>query len=354
MNMYLRLFLTLAAATLGGAVFNWLTFPLPWLLGPMAVSTLAAVLHVPVVAPVRARPYVIVVIGVMLGSGFSPAMLGQLGDWAVSLAILAIYLAVSGLLVVPFYQRIGKLDPVTAYFAGMPGGLNEMMVMGKEQGGDDRAIILAHASRIAVVVCVLAIWFRVVSGVDLSDRAQFGVAFGDIPAGDLVLLVACGVAGYLIGPKLHLPAPYLVGPMLFSAVAHATGVATHPPPREVVIGAQIFLGTIMGCRFLGSSPATIGRALLLGLGATLIMLCVTASFALLLHHVFGLSLDQVLLAYAPGGLAEMSLVALAINEDVAFVATHHLVRISMIIVAAPLVFTFLRRRGGFGRGSGKA
>jgi uncharacterized membrane protein AbrB (regulator of aidB expression) len=34
----------------------------------------------------------------------------------------------------------------------------------------------------------------------------------------------------------------------------------------------------------------------------------------------------------------MSLVALALHAEAAFVATHHVVRILMVIVAAPLVF----------------
>jgi uncharacterized membrane protein AbrB (regulator of aidB expression) len=56
----------------------------------------------------------------------------------------------------------------------------------------------------------------------------------------------------------------------------------------------------------------------------------------------GLRGDQVLLAYAPGGLSEMSLVALATGAEVAFVALHHVVRIVMVILAAPLAFRLLR------------
>jgi len=44
------------------------------------------------------------------------------------------------------------------------------------------------------------------------------------------------------------------------------------------------------------------------------------------------------LAYSPGGLAEMSLVALAMNADIAYVASHHLVRISVVMALAPILF----------------
>ena len=55
------------------------------------------------------------------------------------------------------------------------------------------------------------------------------------------------------------------------------------------------------------------------------------------------SAPAVLLAFAPGGLAEMSLIALALGVDVAYVATHHVVRIFFIVALAPLVFRLLRR-----------
>ena len=45
----------------------------------------------------------------------------------------------------------------------------------------------------------------------------------------------------------------------------------------------------------------------------------------------------------PGGLAEMSMVALGIGQDVAFVATHHLFRIAFIVILAPLASRLIRR-----------
>lgn len=44
-----------------------------------------------------------------------------------------------------------------------------------------------------------------------------------------------------------------------------------------------------------------------------------------------------MLALAPGRPTEMGLIALAINADVAFVALHHVLRILVVIVAAPLL-----------------
>ena len=67
---------------------------------------------------------------------------------------------------------------------------------------------------------------------------------------------------------------------------------------------------------------------------------------LVLAQATGLDWRPIVLAYAPGGLAEMSLIALSLGIETAFVATHHIIRIGLIVVVAPLVFTRIRRPGG--------
>ncbi|HVG81048.1 MAG TPA: AbrB family transcriptional regulator, partial [Methylomirabilota bacterium] len=53
---------------------------------------------------------------------------------------------------------------------------------------------------------------------------------------------------------------------------------------------------------------------------------------------------DVILALAPGGLAEMSLVALALHADAAFVSTHHVARITMVVAAAPALHRLMPGR----------
>ena len=71
------------------------------------------------------------------------------------------------------------------------------------------------------------------------------------------------------------------------------------------------------------------------------MLGIAAAFADIVSHLLGLPMYALLLAISPGGLAEMSLVALALDVDTAFVATMHLVRIVLIVTFAPAFFRAL-------------
>ena len=110
-----------------------------------------------------------------------------------------------------------------------------------------------------------------------------------------------------------------------------------------MIAAQVALGTVTGCRFVGVAARDVGRALVLSTGATLAMLALALGFAFAVNAMLGIDPALVLLAFAPGGLSEMSLVALAMKAEVAFVALHHVVRIVLVIAFAPLALRLWRR-----------
>jgi len=337
------LLFALALGAGGGALFWRLGLPLPWMLGAMTATTAAAVGGIPLRIPVRLRLVMVVVLGVMLGSAFSPALLDQLGAWSVSLAALVPYLLVATLLSWAYFRRVGGYDATTAYYAGVPGGLAEMIVLGGNAGGDSRAIALAHATRILLVVFTIPFWFRLTHEMAPVAAGAAGPGVLDVGLADLAWLALAAVAGALAGHRLRLPSAMLVGPMIASAAIHLCGLTSSRPPLEAVALAQIVLGTAIGCRFAGTGLAVLGRAVLLALGALIILLAVAVAFALAVGRLTGLDFDALLLAYAPGGLAEMSLIALAQQIDPAFVAAHHTVRIALVVTLAPLLHAVMVR-----------
>ena len=74
--------LALAIGTLGGAAARWLGLPLPWMIGAIAATAGAAMAGAPIALPQGLRSVMVALLGVMLGSGFSPAILEHLADWA--------------------------------------------------------------------------------------------------------------------------------------------------------------------------------------------------------------------------------------------------------------------------------
>ncbi len=143
----LRLTKALAIGTVGGALFYALNMPLAWMMGAMVLTTFAALFGVSLHVPGRLRAVMVAILGVLLGSTFPPEALDRVLEWPITLASLALYLmVVTGMLYV-YFRRIMGFDPATAYFSATPGGLNEMVIVGRAMGGNDRAIALVHGAR---------------------------------------------------------------------------------------------------------------------------------------------------------------------------------------------------------------
>jgi membrane AbrB-like protein len=337
-----RVALALGIGVAGGWVFSLLTMPLPWMLGSMAFCTIAAVMRAPISTPSLVRPYMIVVVGVMLGSGYNPEMLDRIGGWLASLGMLWAYVVVVGGVGLAYFRLFTRYDPITAYFCAMPGGFNEMVMMGAEMGGDERKIALTHACRVLLVVFTVPLWLRLTGQLDIMDRMAIGVGLADVAPGDYLLLAACGL-GWPIAAKLRLPAAALVGPMILSGVLHLSGVTASQPPMVIVNLAQLFIGTSVGCRFAGAAKREVLQALGVGAGLAALMLILTALFAWTVTAVTDAPFPVAVLAFSPGGLAEMALIGLALGVDVAFIATHHVIRIFLVILLAPTAIRLWRR-----------
>lgn len=338
--------LALGLGTAGGFLFNALHLPLAWMLGAMTANTLAALCGLKPAVPRPLRNVMIAVLGLMLGSAFTPAIAAQAGNWLPSLLSLALYVAVTTILVMTYFRKGPRYGPVTAYFAAAPGGLNEMTLMGAAMGGDDRTISLTHAMRVLLIVMVIPFWFRLTQGYHSQGTAKVMGSLIDLSAQDAAFLAASAIAGSLIGKLLRVPAATLTGPMIASGILHIAGLTQSHPPGELVNVAQVVMGSAIGSRFSGLKLGYMGQTFLTAIGSTAIMLVVSVAFTEGLAYATGLPFAALLLAFVPGGLAEMSLIAVSLGIDIAFVSTHHFARIVLVIMLAPLTFRLVRHWWG--------
>lgn len=335
------LILALAIGGAGGAAFFYIGMPLPWMMGAAIFATVAALSGVRIGVWPKLREAMLVVLGVLLGSSFSPDLLQSMPQWAGSIALLMVLTFASAFVAFLFFRHVAGYDRVTAFFCGIPGGLAEMIAVGGAMGGDDRKISLAHAMRILVVIMTVPIWFRLHDGVQTGGGA--GTPFADGTLIDYGVLIACGVIGAPLGALIRLPAAAMLGPMILSAVAHYLGLTGSRPPVELVAAAQIVIGVAIGCRFIGVHIREVGRALGMSVGGGLIGVGMAVLFTVIAARIVDLPAPGLLLSFSPGGVAEMSLVALALHVDTAMVAAHHLFRIFFVVLIAPAAFRLWQR-----------
>ncbi|WP_240313628.1 AbrB family transcriptional regulator [Sphingomonas carotinifaciens] len=335
----LRFLAAVAVGAAGGGVFAAIGAPLPWVLGSMAACAVASIARLPVAAGSATRRPMAAVIGVVLGSSFHPGLLALARAWWLPLLLLPVFLAVAGLLCVIWFRRIAGFDPATAYFAGMPGGIAEMVVMGAERGADERTIGLIHGARIFLVVFILPFVIRHFHAPASVVAAPSVTAASPWPEPSLFLWGGVSLAlGLVLGRLLRLPAWHLMGPLAVSAVLHATGMTDFRVPVWLLAAAQVGLGATIGCRFAGLKLHAFLRILALAAGSTLILLALTFACAAAIGRATGLDVALLALAYSPGGLAEMSMVALSLALEPGVVVVTHLARVALVLVAAPLAY----------------
>jgi uncharacterized protein len=338
----LAIFLALSIGAAGGFIFKLLSLPLPWMLGSMSFVTAATVMGIRPRIPAQFRAVMITVLGIMLGSSFTPEIFARMSEWIITISALAVWMVLAGTVALVYFRKVAGYDPVTAFFAATPGGLNEMVIVGKAMGGDDRTISLTHASRIMLVVFTIPLWYRFGATIPLAPRPDIGLL--DVAWQDLALLALCAPVGALLARGLRIPAAFLVGPMILSALVHLSGLTASKPPDALVAFAQVAIGAAIGARFTGVTVGRMARTAAHAIISAVFMLAMTILFAVVLSRWTGYPVPALVLAFAPGGLAEMSLVALALSVDAAFVASHHIARIIMVVTLAPLVFRVARGR----------
>ena len=338
---YQRL-LTVAFAVLGTGLFVLAGLPLPFLFGPMAACLVAALAG----APLRGMGQISVgartILGVAVGASITPALVHQLPAMAASLALIPIYITVIALIGVPFFNRFCRFDPVTSFYAAMPGGLQDMVIFGEAAGGNVRTLSLVHATRVLVIVTLAPILLTHLYGVSL--RNPIGVPASTIPTGELVFMFVAAVIGWKGGERVRLFGASILGPIIVAAIFSLAGLIHMRPPKEAILLAQFLIGMGIGVHYVGVTFRELRQVVLSGIAFVTLLALLTAAFTELVM-IAGLARPvEAFLAYAPGGQAEMTVLAIVTGADLSFVVTHHLARIILVISGAPIAARLLGMR----------
>lgn len=326
--------ITHVIAGLGVLAFQLLGLPLPWLLGPITACLTAALMGVPMKGIAAINNAMRSILGVAVGATFTTALVVSMAGMWTTLLLVPVMVFLIGLIGVPYFQRLWGFDFATSYYSAMPGGLQDMLLFGEEAGGDVRALSLIHATRVMVIVAALPFILKGYWGVDLSNPP--GVPAATLPMSQLLLMVAAGLVGWQIAKAVGLFGASILGPMILAGLLALTGLLQHRPPAEAIWAAQFFIGMTVGTKYAGVTGEEVRRDVAAALGFCVILLILAGIFVEIIH-LFSLAPPmEALLAFAPGGQAEMTVLALIAGADMAFVIAHHVLRIVTVIIGAPI------------------
>ena len=334
---------------LAGAAFARLHLPLPWMLGPlvaMAVSNFAG-------AELRSvhgsREVGQIAIGIALGLYFTPEV-GKyvLSHWALLIAA-GVFAIALGVLSGTILARLAGIDRSTAFFASVPGGATEMTVLGERYGARPDRIALAQSLRILIVVFVVpfALTFSGAHGTDPYVAAA-GVAL-DWPR--LAVLVAAAALGGAAITRAGLPNGFMFGPLALTIVLTACEVRLSSVPTQLINAAQLLIGWVLGARFERRSLRSAPRYVAATVASSLVGIVCAAAFGASLAWASGLSVATLVLATAPGGIAEMCITAKVLQLGVPLVTAAHVSRVFLLILSTgPVYRAALALRGRFDSG----
>lgn len=324
-----------------GALFSYLGVPLPWVLGPLLASAAAALYGAPLLLwePVLRSSQV--VIGAAVGHGFTASFLVGLVallPWMIGFALWSVAVAAACSLLL---ARLAPLDRQSALLANLPGGVAEMAFIGDANRGGASAISLIQVMRVTSLVVVLPLLLATV--VEGTGNAVAPNLTGGAFSVGTALVLAAGYAGGWSLSRLGMKNAFIVAALLISLADNLIGLLDANIPSLLFVAAQIVLGLALGARFRRREMRRLPRVMVAGLGVSVLTSAVIIVSALALAWLLGHSPAVLVLAGAPGGVAEMVLTAAALGLPVPEIVAFQMVRIIIVNTSAGFLASFWSR-----------
>ncbi len=342
-DTFLNPVVSVSLCVAGGALFAWLRTPLPWMIGPLLTMAALNFSGARLRAPWGARQSGQVIIGTALGLYFTPAVAQQVASYWHFLLLAAVLAIVIACACAWFVSSITDTDRTTAFFASVPGGAAEMAVLAERFGARVDRVAIAQSMRILAVVIVVP-FVLTYSGVHGAD--VYVPASPTLDWGRLAMLLAIAAAG---GGALALagaPNAFMLG-ALFSVIALTVCEVNFSamPPLVSNIG-QLMIGCALGGRFERGFLVRMPRFVLATFASILLAIALAAALGTGLAWAYGLPVPSVVLATAPGGIAEMCITAKVLQLGVPLVTAAHVTRVIVLVSGTGAMFRFARALAG--------
>ncbi len=327
---------TLAFAAIGGLAFGLAGMPAGWLSGAIVAVAAAALAGRPMWVPTPVMRTLLVAIGISLGAVVTPETLQGLATYPVSIAVLLFAMALASFAGAAYLRAVHGWDHVTAYLAAAPGGMSQVMAVGAELDADLRAIAIVQTIRVVLVAVGLPAALMLFGLAGQSSRG-IGGPFELAQLDELAILVAASTAMAIVAHRLRFPGGLLFGAMLTSAALHGSDIIHVTLPWWLANTAMIAFGAVIGARFANTPLRLLLDFVGAAFGSFAVTLSIAAVFAAALIAWLSLPVAEVAIAFAPGSVDAMMLLALALHLDPVYVGAHHLSRIFFVALTMPLV-----------------
>ncbi|MDP2621958.1 MAG: AbrB family transcriptional regulator [Hyphomicrobiales bacterium] len=326
----------LAIGIPAGFLFDWLDTPVPWMIGPMVAIAAVNLMGVTVTPPPYARQLGQVIIGSSVSLYFTPPVLAALSSHLGAIVLSTASAFLIGGLGALTLSRVSGVDGKSSFFASIPGGAMAMAVLADRHGAQIPPVAIAHSLRVSIVV--LTVPFALTYG---GIPMEFSPYKPQLPLDFPVLAVWLAV-GYALGAaseRLGLQNGHLLTPIFLGAALVVSGVSLSAVPWWMTDFAQLMFGLVLGARYERAFFVRYKLFLPFAILNSAFVLLASVIVAIFLAWAFGLPIATMILATAPGGMPEMTIVAQALQVGVPVVVAFHVFRVVVVNLGTQYLYS---------------
>lgn len=342
MSNTLRLVIGLLTALLGAWAANLLALPLPWMIGALLATAISKMAGSPGMSHKVFRNGGQWVIGASLGLYFTPDMMRMIALNLPFIAAGAVFALGLGALGSVILRRLAGTDFKTAWFASAIGGASEMTTLAERYHARPDLVASAHSLRMLMVVVIIPFAFRALDIRGVAPAITEADRFFDM-GGLLVLLGLTSVMG-LVFQRVNLPNPWVLGPLLVTALLTSNNHVFTYLPTEITNVGQLLIGWALGDKFGPDFFRRAPRYLSVVALANALNIVLAFAFGYVVFLASGIPFPTLVLSTSPGGIAEMAITAKVLMLGAPVVTSFHVIRMVFILLVTAPVYRWLVRR----------
>ncbi|MPZ76949.1 MAG: hypothetical protein GEU77_10520 [Deltaproteobacteria bacterium] len=325
----------IAAGIPAGYLFDYLDTPIPWMIGPMIAVAALNLMGVAMHSPPYARHMGQVILGSVVSLYFTPPVVAALAGNFVAILAATVAVFIIGALGAVILSRVSGVERKSTFFASIPGGAMAMAVLAERYGAQIAPVAVAHSLRVSIVVIVIP-FALTYGGIPLEAAAYRP----DLPL-VLSILVPWLAFGFLLGEvseRLRFHNGCLLMPIFFGAALTVSGIELSAVPHGLIDFAQLMFGLVLGARYERAFFARYRLFIPFALLNSFFILIASVAAAAVLAWAFELPIATMIIATAPGGLAEMTITAQALKIGVPLVVAFHLFRVIVVNMGTQYIY----------------
>ena len=320
-------------------VAEYFNIPLAWFLGPMIITSIAALSGLKIIMPKIVLSFILIILGLHIGNYIDQNLFNQMINWIWTSLIMLIYIIICIFVVAKYLQKFARYGEKASIFSAAPGALGPLMILAENEKTDLSQVATSHLIRLIIIITFIPL--IIVNNTDNNILLNDDFNYLTQNHIDLVLLIVVSLFFIFVFNKIKIPAPLLSGTLFASGLLQITDVASYKLPDESVNFCLLILGSSVGCRFAKKTVSEIANNSLHSIVATTILVILGLFAAYVARFFIDTNVLTLILSFSPGGIYEVAVIAIAFDLDPEFVAFHHIIRLLFILFTIPIILKIL-------------